>query len=253
MSKPLVFISWSGSRSHEIAKLLAGWIPEIVHGVRTFVSSSDIDKGDAWTSVINASLADSSFGILVVTPENRNAPWLTFEAGAMAAKWTKPRCCPLLCALVPSDLAMPLAQFNATVASDKADVLKLLSTLSSIVEPGGVESQVLSRRLDRMWEDFSAPLSTILLTPLSPAERGQAAARPDRQLLEEILDTVRQLRAASDADKTSEAVTAAQRKALEVLAERLRTPKASSIFAPQNDEFLRRIEQAMKRAGDELK
>lgn len=40
-----VFISWSGSKSQEVAKILKQWIPCVIQSVEPYFSSADIDKG----------------------------------------------------------------------------------------------------------------------------------------------------------------------------------------------------------------
>jgi hypothetical protein len=46
-----IFLSWSGEVSHEVAKILDNWLPCMLQGVETFLSS-DISKGDRWTDVL---------------------------------------------------------------------------------------------------------------------------------------------------------------------------------------------------------
>src|SRR5438105_13665806 len=75
-----VFIGWSGARSHQLAMVLRDWIRSVHPAVEPYVPSEDIDKGARWNLEIGKQLADSSFRILCVTPENLDALWLTFEA-----------------------------------------------------------------------------------------------------------------------------------------------------------------------------
>jgi hypothetical protein len=51
------------------------------------MSDEDIDSGARWNDSIAKSLDDTHFGIVCATRENQHAPWLIFEAGALA----KPR------------------------------------------------------------------------------------------------------------------------------------------------------------------
>ena len=79
-----VFISWSGVDSHSAAVALRDWLPSVIQLLEPYVSSEDIDKGARWSTDIAAELAGSDWGILCVTKENVQAPWLNFEAGALS-------------------------------------------------------------------------------------------------------------------------------------------------------------------------
>lgn len=91
-----IFISWSGDTSHKVALLLRDWLPSVIQSIDPYVSSIDIDKGARWSADIAAELDNSSFGILCVTHDNIEAPWLNFEAGALGKSVEKSRVCPFL-------------------------------------------------------------------------------------------------------------------------------------------------------------
>ena len=77
-----VFISWSGDTSLKVAQLLRDWLPYVINAIEPYVSSEDIDKGARWSTDIAKELEDSTFGILCVTRDNLNAPWLaTLDKG----------------------------------------------------------------------------------------------------------------------------------------------------------------------------
>lgn len=99
-----VFLSWSGELSHKIALELREWLPFVIQSIEPYVSSEDIDKGTRWSIDIAKELEDSSFGILCVTPQNLNAPWLNFEAGALSKAFENSFVSPFLFGLKPSDL-----------------------------------------------------------------------------------------------------------------------------------------------------
>jgi hypothetical protein len=79
-----VFISWSGSRSKQIAKLLHDWLPIVLQNIEAFMSIEEIEKGMRWFSSIATELQNCNFGSVCLTPENLTAPWIHFEAGALA-------------------------------------------------------------------------------------------------------------------------------------------------------------------------
>ena len=54
-------------------------------------------------------------------PENQSAPWLNFEAGALAKKLESSRVVPLAINLKPSEVQQPLGQFQAKEATKFRD------------------------------------------------------------------------------------------------------------------------------------
>jgi len=79
-----VFISWSGRRSNAAANLLKEWLPNVMQAIDPWMSDRDIDRGALWFSQIAETLSDTTNGIVVLTSENINKPWILFEAGALA-------------------------------------------------------------------------------------------------------------------------------------------------------------------------
>jgi TIR domain len=99
-----VFLSWSGETSHAIAIALRDWLPSVIQFVEPYVSSEDIDKGARWSTDIAKELESSGYGILCVTPENTESPWLNFEAGALSKSIDKSRVSPLIVGLRRSEI-----------------------------------------------------------------------------------------------------------------------------------------------------
>jgi len=69
-----VFISWSGPFSKQVAELLRDWVGDVLQGVQPWISSEDIEKGSFWFGEISNQLAETSFGIICLTTENKDAP-----------------------------------------------------------------------------------------------------------------------------------------------------------------------------------
>ena len=91
-----VFLGWSGEVSHDVALALHSWLPRVIQVVRPYVSSEDIAQGARWSAAIAAELGTSNFGIICVTKENVNSPWINFEAGALSREIDKSRVSPFL-------------------------------------------------------------------------------------------------------------------------------------------------------------
>ena len=124
-----VFISWSGSFSRNIAIILHDWLPMVIQSIDPYVSSEEIDKGARWIVNISKELEATNFGIICITEENVDAPWLSFEAGALSKSLQYSRVLPFLIGLKNSDFKGPLSQFQ-TSTFDKNDVNKLILSIN---------------------------------------------------------------------------------------------------------------------------
>lgn len=91
-----VFLSWPGGRSKAIAEVMRNWLPSVLQAVRPYFSPDDVSKGSRWSSEIAKELEASRVALLFITPENPDAPWLVFEAGALSTNLDRSKVCPLL-------------------------------------------------------------------------------------------------------------------------------------------------------------
>src|SRR6266850_5202901 len=108
-----VFFSWSGERSHSLAKAFREWLPNVIQAVDPWVSSADIVAGARWQSEIALQLQEARVGIIFLTPENVSSPWLLYEVGALSRALETAYMCPYLFGFSPSELRGPLIQFQA--------------------------------------------------------------------------------------------------------------------------------------------
>jgi TIR domain len=183
-----VFISWSGERSHAVAKALHEELACLMNEIEPFISSEDIEKGTAWFPHISNELASSDFGIICLTPENIESRWVHFEAGALACKFSNKKVAPLLIELEESQLRPPLSQLNFT-RFKRDDFLKLMSAINgNLKKPLGDDN--LRKSFERWWLPFETEVTESL-----KQFRLHAAMKPerrdDREILEEILALVR--------------------------------------------------------------
>jgi hypothetical protein len=74
------------------------------------MSDEKIGSGTPWCDSIADALDKTDFGIVCVTRENRAAPWLIFEAGALAKSVKTARVVPLCIDLPLTDITGPLAR-----------------------------------------------------------------------------------------------------------------------------------------------
>lgn len=183
-----VFISWSGERSRLMAEALREWLPTIIQAVDPWVSSEDINKGGRWGSEIAEQLEKSQIGIICLTKENMEAPWILFEAGTLSKAVGRSFVCPYLLDLKPTDIKGPLGLFQATIC-DKVDTRKLVDTINQALEE---KKRLPKDRLDKIFERGWPELEKLLKDiPLTKAEMGPI--RSDRELFEEILSIVREV------------------------------------------------------------
>jgi hypothetical protein len=188
-----VFLSWSGERSGQVAAALRGWLTDVLHVLEPWSSSEDIDKGTRWSLRLAQELQDTDVGIVCLTPENVTAPWIVFEAGALAKSLESSRVCTYLVDLRPTDVDGPLAAFHATEAT-KPDTLRLLRMLNGRLGDRIRPEDQLTRAFEKWWPELETALASIVAS--RPTLR---QIRGERDLLEEILQTLRlQERATAD-------------------------------------------------------
>lgn len=189
-----VFLSWSGNTSHKVAIILRDWFPSVIQSIEPYVSSEDIDKGARWSTDIATELENSSFGILCVTKENINAPWLNFEAGALSKTIDKSFVCPFLFDIKRSEVNGPVLQFQSTIFA-KEDIKKLLHTMNKACGEGCLEEVRLDKTFD-VWyptleEELDKALQAVIIEPSKQEEEIEVEESIASEILEEILDISR--------------------------------------------------------------
>lgn len=180
-----VFLSWSGKRSQAIAEALRDWLPKVIQAVQPWLSAVDIERGARWSTDIASELAQTSFGVLCLTPENLDSSWIHFEAGALSKTLDKTYVCPYLFDMEPADLKGPLVQFNVAKAN-KEDTLKLVYTVNDAQETP-LPKAALEESFEVWWPKLEEMFSNL---PRPQVEVKQE--RPEREILEELLGLVRE-------------------------------------------------------------
>jgi hypothetical protein len=217
-----IFISWSGDVSRYVAEALARWLLDVNHSLSPWVSSRDIQAGAPWWIKLAQQLRDTNFGVICVTRSNLTAPWLLFEAGALAKQVEGLAnsmssgddysvVCPyLIGGLRSADVPQgPLSQFQHAEATE-AGTLFLLKSINSVLakaEPGnGYDDAWLRRAFERWWPDLRDQL-----TALPSKELVTGPVRPQQEIIEETLALVRELvRRTVAADRDDREMGAAQ-------------------------------------------
>lgn len=186
-----VFISWSGNRSFKVARFLDSWISSVIQAIDPWISSEDIDKGSLWFSEITTRLATTQTGIVCLTKENLNKPWILFEAGALAKGLSSSRVFTFLIDLEPKDVTDPLAQFNHTLP-DKGNMYRLMSSINKCLGERALKESKLKEVFGTYWPQFDKEFKKILDTTKTSKEE-EKEERPKDDILNEILYSVRSL------------------------------------------------------------
>ncbi|MDB2438984.1 toll/interleukin-1 receptor domain-containing protein [Hellea sp.] len=149
-----VFLSWSGEYSRDVASLFSDWIPCVLQQVDIFMSTNAIDAGDRWNDVISAALDDIDFGLLFVTDDNKEKPWLLFEAGALAKNVSRSKVIPILIDAKEIDLSKsPLFGFQYSEMTKDGIFGVMRSIYNSLPEPI-IDRDTLTKCLEKWWADL---------------------------------------------------------------------------------------------------
>jgi hypothetical protein len=187
-----IFISWSGERSKSVAKALKDWLPIVVQYVDPWMSDRDIKSGERWFLEISKQLEDAQFGIICLTPENIEKPWILFEAGALAKHLDFSRVVPLLLDLKTYELQeCPFGQFQAQKI-DREGIEKLIISIQSfaamnITDDAPKDEHVL-KAFEKQWPDLKAMMKD---APLATSQK--KPSRNIEDILEDLISSTRNM------------------------------------------------------------
>jgi arsenate reductase-like glutaredoxin family protein len=190
-----IFLSWSGHRSKLIAESLKDWLEQVIQSTEPWISTS-IEKGKKWSKEISDKLEDSKVGIICLTRENLNAPWILFEAGAISKSSDSYVCTFLTDISSPSEITGPLSSFQHT-KFNKEDLLKLCKMINNRIKENKGGKSLNEKSLEEVFEIFFPKLETKINEILSLDETQDKSLphlRTDRDLLEELVENQRLLR-----------------------------------------------------------
>lgn len=183
--KTEVFISWSGSKSGEIAEILHDWLKQALHFVNPYFSKN-LTKGARWTSDVIDHLEKAHIGLIITTPENLSSKWITFEAGALSKQIANARVCPILFLVESQDIEGPLSQFQMAKFSKK-DFFKVFKMVNDEAGDTGLEEPFLTKVFDQWWPSLEEQVAKV--GPIVPGEKSVQRSAGDINL--EILERVR--------------------------------------------------------------
>lgn len=185
-----VFVSWSGekSASHQVALVFRDWIPRVLQSITCFVSSHDIDAGDIWLTQLLSALEEARCGILCITAEVMDKPWVAFEAGALVTKYDRNRVIPLLVGIDPGEMRFPFAALQCKTLT-KEGVWDIIRCINSLPSRQALAEDVLRDTFEIWWPKLETQITAI--------QAGSKAKIPQRRTsddkIDEILGLVRSL------------------------------------------------------------
>lgn len=182
-----VFISWGGDLSKKLAEEVRKWLPSVIQSVVPYFTPDDIDKGKRWESDITNELMLSDIGIICLTKDNIDRPWILFEAGALSKKFGKSNVCTILFDVESTEITGPLTSFQAT-KFEKDDFYKLLKTVNETLGEDKLKSEILRDVFEMWWPQLETKIKLILSTHKDGSKKKQ---RTERDILEEILELTR--------------------------------------------------------------
>jgi len=182
-----VFISWSGDLSRKLGETLRDWLPSALQYVKPYFTPEDIEKGAKWSAEISKELESSNIGVICLTRDNTEKPWILFEAGALSKSIDKGRVCTLLFDLEPADVKGPLTSFQST-RFGKEDFKRLVTTINNAAGDARLDSSVLDGVFEMWWPQLELNVAHIIGTHDKVAKKEK---RSDRDILEELLELTR--------------------------------------------------------------
>lgn len=182
-----VFISWSGDTSKALAEALRGWLPSVIQAIKPYFSPDDITKGSRWSTEIAKELEECKIGLICLTANNLEAPWIMFETGALSKSIAAAKVCPLLFGIEPSDVKGPLVQFQAAPFA-RDEMKKAVRMMNQELGQTALAPDVFDSVFEMWWPRLEEKVTKIMAA-VEPSVA--AAVRSERDILEEILARVR--------------------------------------------------------------
>lgn len=184
-----VFISWSGEKSKKIGGILTNWIPLFLQSVKPYYTPDSIDKGKKWLTDITSKLVSCSAGIICLTADNLEKPWILFEAGALSSKLDDSKVCPIVFGIPKSAVKGPLTIFQVTEFTEE-DFKKLIKSLNEELGPLKIPSSTIDMNFQAFFPKMLDEVKAILE---EPSETPVPIKRTQEDLIEELVQNTRSL------------------------------------------------------------
>ena len=160
--KPKVFISWSGENGKKISIILKRILEKEIFSdhLECFVSDMDIASGEDWWNKIKKELRAAKLGILCITKENIESPWIHYEAGALVGN--NVRTIPLLFNCNFDALQKtPLNGRQCVMFHDKGKFLKMIHEINRDFRIVDLDEKLFSVLLDNAYRKMQEEMRDV--------------------------------------------------------------------------------------------
>jgi uncharacterized protein YjbI with pentapeptide repeats len=184
-----VFIGWSGETGRAIAEAVHRWLPGVIQGAKTYLSPEDVVQDERWGRELAKQLESSDVGVLVITQDTVQAPWIMFEAGVLSKQIGKGKVAPILFGLGPAEVEGPLVQFQAATFQ-KAEMQRVVRMINGELGDAALPRDLLESAFETWWPLLEEEVEALLA---AAGGQGSVPRRSEREILEEVLALTRSL------------------------------------------------------------
>jgi uncharacterized protein YjbI with pentapeptide repeats len=157
-----IFISCSGTQSQKIAEELQEWIPQVINNAKHYVTSQSIRKGARWLEEISKELEAANFGLVCLTKDNLESPWIMFEAGAISKNIKDSKfSCLLFDGLKQEEVEKPLSFLQNTEFS-KEEYQKLMFSINDSLKDNKISGPLLTKSFEKWWPELESKIKNII-------------------------------------------------------------------------------------------
>lgn len=183
-----LFLSWSEKKSGDVAARFATFIRCAIQSIEPWISSRDIDNGTVWFGEISSQLSSCSSGVIFITKNNQNNPWLLFESGALYKGLSENRIFTYLVDMPVSDIELgsPFTQINHTT-HNRESVLKLIESINKTLGDDLKSVDVIREIFDALWVKYDEDIKTILNSEVDTNDKEKNS---EENILNNILENV---------------------------------------------------------------
>lgn len=187
-----IFISWSGTQSGTVAEALRSWLPRVIQATDPWLSSADVEAGARWHQELGSVLESCQFGIICLTPENRESPWVLYEAGGLSKSVEQSRVVPYLIGMRKADIEGPLAPFQSVEADHDGtwDLVKAMNNSLAAAGDRVLSDDALTDAFEVWWPKLEEAIAAAVALP---AEGTVSSPRDTNEMIVEIVDSTRTL------------------------------------------------------------